>query len=341
MSLEDIGFYTLEDSRAAAVGVDSPLWRCELILTSACNFACPYCRGVEEERCGSMSWDEATRILDGWCSEGLRNVRFSGGEPTLWKRLPELVERAVTGGVRRVAISTNGSAPRALYERLLAAGVNDFSISLDACCAETGDLMAGGKSGAWGRVVENVRFLSPLAYVTVGVVLTEDNVPEFEKTVLFAHSLGVADIRVISAAQWNERLRDVDFPPEVLRAHPILAYRVANLRSGRHVRGIPSDGPSRCPLVLDDMAVLAGAHWPCIIHLRERGDPIGTTEGTMREVREARRAWFEATDPRSEPICSANCLDVCVDYNARVRCLGGPSASAFPEASAATFKAEK
>ena len=32
-----------------------------------------------------------------------------------------------------------------MYDGLLAAGVNDFSVSLDACCASIGDRMTGGK----------------------------------------------------------------------------------------------------------------------------------------------------------------------------------------------------
>ena len=272
-----------------------------------------------------MKWEEALRILDLWCDHGLRNVRFSGGEPTLWKRLPDLVAHARARGVRRVAISTNGSADLAYYEDLVARGVNDFSISLDACCAETGDRMAGGKRGAWQKVVDNIRALSKLTYVTVGVVLTEDNIKEFHETVLFAHGLGVADIRVISAAQWNERLRDIDFPAEVLDAHPILKYRIGNFRGGRHVRGAAPSDNRRCPLVLDDMAVLDGWHYPCIIYLREQGAPIGRVDA---DVRAQRKEWFLGHDVHADPICSRNCLDVCLDYNRRVEELqGGPDAA--------------
>ncbi|MCK4814581.1 hypothetical protein KA005_02330, partial [bacterium] len=46
MKLEDIGFYTLTDSRAETASSTSRLSRCELILTSRCNFKCPYCRSV-------------------------------------------------------------------------------------------------------------------------------------------------------------------------------------------------------------------------------------------------------------------------------------------------------
>jgi len=43
--LEDIGFYPFLTSGTAK----TPLMRCELILTDACNFRCPYCRGLRDD----------------------------------------------------------------------------------------------------------------------------------------------------------------------------------------------------------------------------------------------------------------------------------------------------
>jgi len=90
--LEDIGFYTLEDGRAKNTSISSPLWRCELLLTSRCNFKCPYCRGVKDDFSGDLSLGDAKHVVDLWADGGLRNVRFSGGEPTVWKPLPELIK---------------------------------------------------------------------------------------------------------------------------------------------------------------------------------------------------------------------------------------------------------
>ncbi len=318
-NLKDIGFYTLSDERVINL-IDSngksPLQRCEMLITDACNFKCPYCRGCAEEFRGTMKAARAFDTLHHWVNEGLKNVRFSGGEPTLHPQLVEMVKFCKMNGVQRIAISTNGSAPRATYDRLLEAGVNDFSISLDACCAEKGDEMAGGVKGAWDVVVDNIRYLSTKTYVTVGVVLTDSNVAEMVDTVKFAHSLGVADIRIISAAQDNKPLVDaINIPQEILDAHPILAYRVANIKANRNVRGIKPTDSYSCGLVLDDMAVLGDKHFPCIIYLRESGKPIGTVGPHMRAER---REWYFSHDTHADPICRKNCLDVCVDHNNKV-----------------------
>jgi MoaA/NifB/PqqE/SkfB family radical SAM enzyme len=311
-ALEDIGFYTLSDKRALESSVSSPLWRCELILTDRCNFKCPYCRGLRDDICGVMPMERATHILDLWIKEGLRNVRFSGGEPLLYAGLGELVDRAKRGGVRRIAISTNGSASLTAYYDLVSRGVNDLSISLDGCCASTTDRMTG-TCGYWDRIVTNIIALSKITYVTVGMVFTDENVEDCIEAVKFAASLGVSDIRVIPSAQYNEALLKLSALPDAFLArYPILAYRVRNIRAGRHVRGIPDGCENKCCLVLDDMAVAGKYHFPCIIYMREGGDPIGEVSENMRVDRER---WMVGHDPSSDPICKRNCIDVCIAHN--------------------------
>jgi molybdenum cofactor biosynthesis enzyme MoaA len=312
-----IGFYTLSNERVKQVNPNSPFWRCEIILTDACNFKCPYCRGVDKEHQGNMAYLEAKRVVDYWADSGLKNVRFSGGEPTVWNNLLELVKHTKSRNVERIALSTNGSASLEYYKELIDAGVNDLSISLDACCASTGDMMAGNIEGSWQIVVDNIKELSKLTYVTVGVVLTEDNIDEFNEIIEFsAHELGVSDIRVISAAQWNEdfaqKVKSLMVDEEILKYNPILKYRLENFKKGRNVRGLKETDSKRCGLVIDDMAVLKGDHYPCIIYLREGGAPIGkVTENTRKE----RIDWFNRTNTHKNPICKKNCLDVCIDYN--------------------------
>jgi len=318
MRLEDIGFYTLSDQRAKEASEKSPLWRCELILTDSCNFKCPYCRGLRSEYAGTLSLNEAYSILDIWISEGLKNVRFSGGEPTLYPELGKLVRHCSVNGVKRIAISTNGSASTDLYMRLVKAGANDFSISLDGGCCSVAEVMSGGKSReCWDRIVDNIRSLSKVTYVTTGMVFTEDNVDQCVEAVQFADSLGVSDIRVIPAAQYNKALDMLsDLPESFLSKYPILRYRINNIRTGSHVRGINSTNKfSHCWLGLDDMAVANDYHFPCIIYMREGGHPVGKV---TNNIRQDRLSWVLSHDPNSDYVCKNNCLDVCVQYNAKV-----------------------
>ena len=312
MKLEDIGFYTLSDARAEQASATSPLERCELILTDRCNLRCGYCRSLRSKLRGDMPFKQARAVLDLWIDDGLKHVRFSGGEPTLWEGLGLLVRHCREHGVRRIAVSTNGTATLQAYHQLCLDGVNDFSISLDGACCSAGD-MAGGVPGCWEKAIDAIKMLSAMTYVTVGVVLTEDNSAEVLQVAQLASELGVADIRIIPAAQFSNRLSGVDDMPDVLlRKYPILRYRIENARRGWPVRGLNGHKYSQCRLVLDDMAVAGRWHFPCIIYLREGGEPIGRVGLGMREERQR---WSAGHNVVSDPICANNCLDVCAAYN--------------------------
>lgn len=313
MKLEDIGFYTLSDRRAAGSSAESPLWRCELVLTEICNFKCTYCRGlINPQAKGTIPLQDAKKVVKYWISEGLRNVRFTGGEPTLYRGLEGLVSLCRDGGVEHIAISTNGSASKNTYQALINAGVNDFSISLDSGCCSIGEVMSGG-ANKWSTVIENIGFIAKQTHVTVGMVFTEDNIDRCLEEVAFADSLGVADIRVIPSAQFNVALTKLqNLPTNILDKYPILKYRIANLVSGRHVRGLRPGDSKRCWLAMDDMACAQGNHYPCIIYLREGGNPIGKV---TKSTRKDRMNWLLQHDCFNDKICKNNCLDVCVDFN--------------------------
>lgn len=310
--LSSIGFYTLSDARVAQASSTSPLSRCEVLLTGRCNFHCDYCRSVGGR---DVPYEKAADLVRRWASDGLKAIRFSGGEPTLYRRLPDLVALSKELGIERIAVSTNGSAPWKKYEALLEAGVNDWSVSLDACCAADGDAIAG-LPGSWDKVVATIPKLAERSYTTVGIVLTSANIDSVNDIIRFAADLKVQDIRVIPAAQDGDRLSDITVDADLLERFPVLAYRIRNLQKGRPVRGLSKNDSPSCHLALDDMAVCEGKHYPCIIYLREGGEAIGEVGDNMRQ---ARAAWVAGHDVRSDPICSANCLDVCAQYNRKFR----------------------
>lgn len=312
MKLEDIGFYTLSDKRAKNASITSPLMRGEILLTDKCNLHCPYCRGMRKDLRGEMSFPYAIDVLQLWIDNDLQNVRFSGGEPTLYPYLRSLVVMCKKSGVKRIAISTNGTQDFDYYQKLVDEGVNDFSISLDGGCCSVSDKMTGGVP-SFKKVSENIKRLSWYNYVTVGVVFNELNVHSALETIKYVDTLNPSDIRVISSAQYNEALNNlIDLPDDILSRHPILKYRINHFRNGRNVRGIKKTDSNKCSLVKDDVAVAGKYHFPCIIYLREGGNPIGE----MKEgFRKERIDWFEKHNTHQDPICVKNCLDVCVDYN--------------------------
>ena len=153
-----------------------------------------------------------------------------------------------------------------------------------------------------------------------GPITAHDSILIREIT-LFAHNLGVAAIRLVSAAQQDRLVPGLqEIPRELVGCHPILKYRVQHFLAGRNVRGIEEYDCHRCYLAMDDSAVAGDWHFPCVIYLREGGKPIGRVGDGMRQER---AGWSRSVDTFADPICRKNCLDVCIDFNNRCAVFAG------------------
>ncbi|GIH64257.1 GTP 3',8-cyclase MoaA [Microbispora siamensis] len=106
-------------------------------LTDRCNLRCAYCMPPE-----GLDWlpkpelltgEEIVRLLTiGVERLGIREVRFTGGEPLLRRELPEIV--AATAALRprpQVSLTTNGIGLARLAEPLARAGLDRVNVSLD------------------------------------------------------------------------------------------------------------------------------------------------------------------------------------------------------------------
>lgn len=316
MELDDIGFYTLSEERAKNISSSSPIMRGEIILTDRCNLKCPYCRGLKGELKGDLNLDKAKEILDSLFKEKLQNIRFSGGEPTLYPYLKDLVLKCKENQVKRIAISSNGTANKKLYKDLIDLGVNDFSISLDSGCCNVGEKMTGGIKESWEKAKETIKYLSNYVYVTVGVVFNEINVSTTLKTIKFIDSLNPSDIRVIPSAQYNKALEQLSkLSGRIINKYPILKYRVNNFKRGINFRGLQKNDCKKCYLVLDDLAIANEYQFPCIIYMREGGNYISKMS---KNFRRERMNWFNSNNVFEDNICKNNCLDVCRQFNSRI-----------------------
>lgn len=314
MKLEQIGFYTLTDKRATFANETSPMWRGEILLTDRCNYRCIYCQGLPVKN--DIPLELSIQAIDTWIADGLKNVRFSGGEPTLYQGLLTLVDRCRQGGVERIAISTNGTASLSYYKGLIDAGLDDICISLDAIMPSLAHKMAGVTNTHWKRVVQNIKELSKLTYVTVSIVLTSENACYTKDIVRFSSELGVSDIRIVTASNLHHDIVDAitDIEQDILDNYPILRYRIQNYLNGWDARGLRTSDARRCHLVKDDCVIAGKWHYPCGVYLREGGAPIGLINPKMREER---IAWFGTHNTHDDPICLQYCSDIYVEYNNR------------------------
>jgi cyclic pyranopterin phosphate synthase len=107
-----------------------------LSVTDRCNFSCTYCLPSGCPRpSGSapLTVSEIDRLARALAELGIWKVRLTGGEPTIREDIVEIVRRiAATPGIRRVALTTNGSRLQSLASQLRAAGLTSLNVSLDS-----------------------------------------------------------------------------------------------------------------------------------------------------------------------------------------------------------------
>lgn len=115
-------------------------------LTDTCNLACIYCTCGNDEAKQKLTksphkqldYSELTSIIKNLNGVlNLQTIRFTGGEPLLFKDLPKLVAGIKELGIEDLKLTTNGVLLDRLAPSLKAAGLNSINISLDAIDKET------------------------------------------------------------------------------------------------------------------------------------------------------------------------------------------------------------
>ncbi len=101
-----------------------------LALTHRCNLKCRFCH-VAEMQFRELDTTGMKRVIDVLDQAGVAVISISGGgEPLLRDDFDELIDYASFRGLY-VKLTSNGTMPRAKYERLLRSRIDEIGISLD------------------------------------------------------------------------------------------------------------------------------------------------------------------------------------------------------------------
>jgi cyclic pyranopterin phosphate synthase len=112
-------------------------------ITDRCNFRCVYCmpeeglQWMKNERV--MTFDEIVRLARLFVHMGIRNIRLTGGEPTVRAGLPDLVRMLKpleAEGMESLSLTTNGFRLKEMARPLAEAGLTRINVSLDSLVRE-------------------------------------------------------------------------------------------------------------------------------------------------------------------------------------------------------------
>ena len=173
--------------------------------TLACTASCETCstrkrlHGIKkkEPQLGIAHWK---RLFDEADSLGLSKLTISGGEPTLYKDLLELITMGKAYGWE-VGLNTNGSLIEGnLVMQLKEAGLDLVTISLYSATPEFHDRLRH-HPGLWSKAVEAIKMFvgireqqDPRFRVNIQTLLCQDNFRDFPERIRLAYHLGVCGI---------------------------------------------------------------------------------------------------------------------------------------------------
>jgi SAM-dependent methyltransferase/pyruvate-formate lyase-activating enzyme len=256
-------------------------------------------------------------------ARGARLALFVGGEPTLRRSLPRLLQAATRAGLAAGLVTSGRTLvfPK-LRERLVESGVRFLQVALHGATAPTHDALAG-VPGSFAEVTEGLTALLASApatlHVEVACTVLRRNLPELEALVAFVRALpqgGGKSVRFVSplvepkAGEWPPAADVAEHLGRALAAHsaslplawegfpPCLLEPHAALRDERLRYGAPAFGPATAGVALADERPDATALRAATGHDGASGDALaGAAAGLARDYP------FPCQDCVHEPTC--------------------------------------
>lgn len=179
-----------------------------------CNHDCWYCAyrvsnlqlGEDMDVKDSIAPEKMEELVDDLVEMGVKAVTFSGGgEPLLYKTLPETIERLANGGVK-VATLTNGSNLKGKVGAALAKHATWVRISIDSWDEKSYSESRKIKHGSFAKLLDNIKnFLATGTSCTLGIsfIVSEKNYEHLYEACSIFKKAGVDHIKISGAVISN------------------------------------------------------------------------------------------------------------------------------------------
>lgn len=179
-------------NRGEAMLMMPEIVRLNIQLTKKCNQRCCSCNSYELDCGNELALDEFKRVIqEATTMFAIKNIAFTGGEPTLFPDFCSLASFARSYSPF-VSVTTNGyyCSTRQRTKELVYAGVNRFSFSYHGVGIHDDFTRV---KGCEERLIKAIDWLNEEKrkndiYIKVGTLFTGDNIQDVEKVLDFAES---------------------------------------------------------------------------------------------------------------------------------------------------------
>jgi MoaA/NifB/PqqE/SkfB family radical SAM enzyme len=169
--------------------------RVDLKVGYSCNLHCKHCaQGDKREKSGDQSGERIKKELQESINRGIKEVVFTGGEPTIRKDIMDLVRFAKEIGFKQIQLQTNGRmfASKKFTDAIVEAGMTEFAPALNGHIPALHDYLAS-TPGAWKQTVQGIMNVREYEDIPIGTnsVVSKPNYRFLDKIASLLVKLGV------------------------------------------------------------------------------------------------------------------------------------------------------
>jgi MoaA/NifB/PqqE/SkfB family radical SAM enzyme len=207
------------------------VFHCHWYVTTRCNSRCSTCTIWSDPgyRTAEATFQQRLSLLYQLKRMGVKSIDFTGGEPLLSHRLPELMRRAHEMGIF-TSLTTNGTLYKK-YAHQLVGAVSALSFSLDGPTAEIHESIRRIK--CFKSAIESILLARKLGnLVMIKTTVTNQNVKNLPEMIHLAQKLGVLIELNPEFGYFNNFPLEDDFIKDLFKwwRHPNVIISHAHLR---------------------------------------------------------------------------------------------------------------
>lgn len=196
-------------------------------ITNSCNLNCMYCnpqRRVDHKK--NLSDEELIDILKAGYEAGLRNITWTGGEPTMRQHFDAIIAKAKKIGYINQHMTTNGIVYYAVAERLKKSGLTRVNFSLDTLDPEQYKKMCG--LDGLNKLLKSIdKAIELYGKAKINTVVTRSNFKDIDQlikfTELFGGKLTTRFLEIVPCGENYDKNASL-FDDEFVPIHEIISY---------------------------------------------------------------------------------------------------------------------
>ena len=297
--------------------------------TNRCNQSCWFCAyradhmqlGADMAEVDQIPEPKMSEIVGDLIDMDVKAVTFSGGgEPLLYKPLPEMITRLGEGGIK-VGCLTNGSNLKGRFADALATHGTWVRVSIDGWDDESYARSRGTRSGAFSKIVENIRAFAERGSACVlgaSFIVGRDNHRHIHEACRLLKRAGARHVKLSAAVISNDSSENNAYHAPMAATVKLQTERALELESdtfrvANHYH-LASDcfdkGYSRCPSMR--LLTVIGADqtvYACQDKAYTAAGRLGSIENTSFKefwFSDANRRRVQGIDPRRH--CRHHCV---------------------------------